>query len=36
LHELAKNVGVELPEYLGKLGEVKISPEPASPGSDKV
>jgi len=33
LHELAKNVGVELPEYLGKLNE-RESKTPRSPGSD--
>ncbi len=32
LHELAKNVGVELPEYLGKLNEAPSRPSrPASP-----
>lgn len=32
LHELAKNVGVELPEYLGKLNEGATKPsKPASP-----
>jgi flotillin len=33
LHELAKNVGVELPEYLGKLNE-RESKAPRSPGHD--
>lgn len=33
LHELAKNVGVELPEYLGKLNE-RESKTPRSPGHD--
>ena len=33
LHELAKNVGVELPEYLGKLND-RESKAPRSPGHD--
>lgn len=33
LHELAKNVGVELPEYLGKLNE-RESKAPRAPGGD--
>ena len=33
LHELAKNVGVELPEYLGKLND-RESQAPRSPGHD--
>lgn len=36
LHELAKNVGVELPEYLGKLNETKApaAPQPKAPPED--
>jgi flotillin len=36
LHELAKNVGVELPEYLGKLNEPKAPApqEPAPPATE--
>ena len=34
LHELAKNVGVELPEYLGKLNEAAAKPrKPAAPAA---
>lgn len=40
LHELAKNVGVELPEYLGKLNEAPSRPSrpatPAKPSSEEV
>lgn len=31
LHEIAKNVGVELPQYLGKLDESKTKPAKAAP-----
>ena len=34
LHEIARNVGVELPAYLGKLDEEKSKPAP-SPKSDE-
>jgi len=27
LHELTKNVGIDLPEYLGKIGELQVKPE---------
>jgi flotillin len=34
LHELAKNVGVELPEYLGKLNERESGRSSRAPGGD--
>lgn len=34
LHELAKNVGVELPEYLGKLKDDEVRKAPLPPGGD--
>ena len=34
LHELAKNVGVELPEYLGKLNEREPGRSPRATGND--
>jgi flotillin len=36
LHELAKNVGVELPEYLGKLNERETSTTRTKPGDESI
>jgi flotillin len=36
LHELAKNVGVELPEYLGKLNERETSRTRSKPGDESI
>ncbi|MDP4995372.1 MAG: hypothetical protein NWQ16_04030, partial [Akkermansiaceae bacterium] len=35
LHEIAKNVGVELPAYLGKLDEVDATKDTPAPASSK-